>query len=424
MRKTLLLASAMTLIIGLVGCAPAASADEVRSDEPRQAATSLPATELTELVDGNNMFAFDLYRQVRQGADNLFFSPYSISMALAMTYAGARGDTAHEMAGAMQFYLPADSLHPAFNYVDQQLATRGEGAQGKDEKGFRLNVVNAIWGQKDHAFESDYLDVLARNYGAGLRVLDFKTQPEPSRVTINEWVEEQTESRIKDLIPQGAIDSLTRLVLTNAVYFNAAWESQFKESATAPGVFQLIDGRDLTVPMMRQTAYFGYGEGTAFTVVELPYDGNELSMVILLPDEGQFEAFENALDNDVLRDAVNDLQRTRLDLTMPKFKMETSFGLNDALANLGMKAAFDPATADFSGMDGTRDLYITDVIHKAFVEVDESGTEAAAATAVIVGTTSVPADPIKVTIDRPFLFLIRDIETGTVLFLGRVMDPS
>ena len=424
MRKALLLASAMTLIIGLVGCAPSASADEVRSDEPRQTPASLPANELTELVNGNNTFAFDLYRQVRQGSDNLFFSPYSISMALAMTYAGARGDTAHEMAGAMQFYLPNDSLHPAFNYLDQQLAARGEGAQGKDDEVFRLNVVNAIWGQKDHAFNSDYLDTLARNYGAGLRVLDFKTQPEPSRVTINKWVEEQTESRIKDLIPQGAIDSLTRLVLTNAVYFNAAWESQFEESATSPGVFHLIDGREFTVPMMRQTAYFGYGEGAGFTGVELPYDGNELSMVILLPDEGQFEAFENALDNEVLRGAVGSLQRTRMDLTMPKFKMETSFELNDALAEMGMKAAFDPALADFSGMDGTRDLYITDVIHKAFVEVDECGTEAAAATAVIVGQTSMPADPIAVTIDRPFLFLIRDIETGTVLFLGRVMNPA
>ena len=414
----------MTLIIGLVGCAPAASADEVRSSEPRQTPASLPANELAELVSGNNQFAFDLYRQVRQGTDNLFFSPYSISIALAMTYAGARGETAREMARAMQFYLPADGLHPAFNYLDRQLASRGEGAQGKDEKGFRLNVVNAIWGQKDYAFLSDYLDVLARNYGAGLRVLDFKTQPGPSRVTINKWVEEQTESRIKDLIPEGAIDSLTRLVLTNAVYFNAAWESQFKESATAPGVFHLIDGKEVTVPMMRQTASFGYGEGAAFTVVELPYDGNELSMVILLPDKGQFEAFENALDNDVLREAVDSLQRTRLDLAMPKFKMETSFGLNDALVDLGMVSAFDPGAADFSGMGGTRDLYITDVVHKAFVEVDEAGTEAAAATAVIVGQTSVPADPIRVTIDRPFLFLIRDIETGTVLFLGRVMDPA
>jgi len=424
MRKMLLTFLSVSLVAGLAGCAPPASADEVRSDEPRQTVDSLPVNELAELVDGNNTFAFDMHRQIRNGSDNLFFSPYSISMALAMTYAGARDETAHEMAGAMQFYLPNNSLHPAFNYLDQQLASRGKGAQGKDGEGFRLNVVNAIWGQKGYGFRSEYLDVLARNYGAGLRILDFEKQPEPSRVTINDWVEEQTESRIKDLIPQGAIDSLTRLVLTNAVYFNAAWQSQFEESATSPGTFHLIGGNDVTVPMMRQTASFGYGEGDGYQVVELPYDGGELSMVVLLPAEGQFAAFEDSIDNEALMDVLDRLQWTRLDLTMPKFKMETSFSLNDALDALGMVRAFDPERADFSGMDGTRSLYITDVVHKAFVEVDEAGTEAAAATAVIVGTTSMPADPIAVTIDRPFLFLIRDIETGTVLFLGRVMNPA
>lgn len=424
MRKTLLVIVAVSLAAGLVGCAPTASADEVRSDETRQTPASLPVNELTELVNGNNTFAFDLHRQVRSGSENLFFSPYSISIALAMTYAGARDETAHEMAGAMQFYLANDSLHPAFNYLDQQLAARGEGSQGKDGEGFRLNVVNAIWGQKGYSFRPEYLDVLALNYGAGLRILDFENQPEPSRVTINDWVEDQTESRIKDLIPQGAIDTLTRLVLTNAVYFNAAWQSQFEESATSPGTFSLIDGNDVTVPMMRQTASFGYGEGAGYQVVELPYDGGELSMVVLLPAEGQFEAFESSIDNEALLDAFDRLQWTRLDLTMPKFKMETSFGLNDALAAMGMEQAFDPARADFSGMDGTQNLYITDVVHKAFVEVDETGTEAAAATAVIVGTESMPVDPVSVTIDRPFLFLIRDIETNTILFLGRVMNPA
>ena len=424
MRKVLLLASAIALIVGLVGCTPSASADEVRSSEPRQTPTSLPANELAELVDGNNAFAFDLYRQVSNGEENLFFSPYSISVALAMTYGGARGETAREMARAMQFYLPADNLHSAFNYLDRQLASRGEGAEGKDDQGFRLNVVNAIWGQRDYAFLPDYLDVLARNYGAGLRVLDFQGSPEPSRVTINQWVEEQTESRIVDLIPKGAIDSMTRLVLTNAVYFNAAWQSQFQEGATAPGTFHLVDGKEVTVPMMHQTASFGYWRGDNFEVVELPYDGNELSMVILLPESGQFEAFQSAVDGEALRGAVDNLEWTRMALTMPGFKIETSFGLNDALAEMGMVAAFEPGVADFSGMGGSRDLFITDVVHKAFVDVDESGTEAAAATAVIVGTTSVPAEPIEVTIDRPFMFLIRDMETGTVLFLGRVLDPA
>lgn len=424
MRKMVLTLMTAVLVLGLVGCAPTASADEVKSSEPRATPTELPTNDLSELVSGNTAFAFDLYRQIRQDSENLFFSPYSISMALAMTYAGAKDDTAHEMAGAMQFYLPNYSLHHAFNYVDQQLAGRGEGAQGKDGEGFRLNVVNAIWGQRGHSFSSEYLDTLAMNYGAGLRVLDFQAQPEPSRETINKWVEEQTESRIKDLIPQGAIDSLTRLVLTNAVYFNAAWQAQFEESATTQASFHLVDGGQVAVPMMRQTESFGYSSADGFQVVELPYDGGELSMLILLPDEGRFNEIEAAIDGSLLRNAVDGLQWTRLALTMPKFKMETSFSLKDSLASMGMVKAFAPGEADFSGMDGTRELYIGDVVHKAFVEVDEAGTEAAAATAVIMQTTAIPAEPTELTIDRPFLFLIRDIETGTVLFLGRVMNPA
>lgn len=424
MRTTLVVMCVLMLVPGVVGCAPTASADEIRSAEPRETLAAPPSNELAELVSGNTMFAFDLYRQIREGSQNLFFSPYSISIALAMTYAGARDDTAREMAGAMQFYLPQGSLHPAFNYVDQLLASRGEGAEGKDGEGFRLNVVNAMWGQKGYSFMSDYLDVLARNYGAGLRVLDFRTQPEPSRETINRWVEEQTESRIRDLIPQGAIDSMTRLVLTNAVYFNAAWQSQFDEDATAPGTFYLADGGQVTVPMMRQTESFGYSRSDGFQVVELPYDGGEMSMVILLPDEGRLQELENSFDAGALQRAVDSLQRTRLALTMPKFKMETSFNLKGALSSLGMARAFTPSEADFSGMDGTHDLFIGDVVHKAFVEVDEAGTEAAAATAVIMQATGMPAEPIELTVDRPFLFLIRDVETGTVLFLGRVMNPA
>ena len=422
MRKIVLVMLVLALVPGVVGCAPAASADEVKSSEQRQTPAAPPSNELSELVSGNNRFAFDLYRQIRGDHENLFFSPYSISVALAMTYAGARDETAREMARAMQFYLPSDSLHPAFNYLDQLLESRGADAEGKDGEGFRLNVVNAIWGQKGHAFESDYLDVLARNYGAGLRLVDFQTQPEPSRVTINEWVAQQTESRIKDLIPQGSIDSLTRLVLTNAVYFNAAWQSQFEKSQTTQSAFYTLDGTVLTVPMMHQTASFGYLRGEGFQAVDLPYDGNELAMLVILPDEGRFQAVEDTISGAELEELVTGLQWTRIALSMPRFGMETSFELNAPLAALGMEAAFDPGRADFSGMDGTRDLYITDVVHKAFVEVDESGTEAAAATAVVVGQTSIPPDPVEVTIDRPFLFLIRDVQTGTVLFLGRTMS--
>jgi serpin B len=424
MRKVLLFASVATLVVGLAGCAPAASADEVRSSEPRVTPTSLPVNEVAELVDGNNAFALDLYRQVGKGSDNLFFSPYSISVALAMTYAGARNETAREMARAMQFYLPDENLHAAFSYLDGRLAARGEGAQGKDDMGFRLHVVNAIWGQKGYPFLSSYLDVLARNYGAGLRLLDFQNAPEPSRVTINKWVEEQTENRIVDLIPQGAINSLTRLVLTNAVYFNAAWQYQFEEGATAPGTFYLTDGKTVAVPMMHQTESFGYWKSSDLEAIELPYDGNELSMVILLPKLEEFETFQNGVDSQTLRNAIDGMQWTRVALAMPKFEIETSFGLNDALSAMGMVQAFEPGAADLSGMDGSRNLYITDVVHKAFVDVDESGTEAAAATAVVVGMTCVPAEPIEVTLDRPFMFLIRDMETGTILFVGRVMNPA
>ena len=427
MRAILTILCIPLLLSGVAGCAPSgptASADELRSSEPRETELSLPSGDLEALVDGNNAFAFDLYHQVVEGSDNLFYSPYSISIALAMTYAGARNETEQQMAQALRFELPQDRLHPAFNDLDQELNARGQGAQGKDDEGFRLNIVNAIWGQKDYSFLQDFLDTLARNYGAGLRVLDFQGAPEPSRLIINDWVEEQTEDRIKDLIPPGAINVLTRLVLTNAVYFNAAWESQFEENSTSPGPFHLLDGAEVSVPMMRQMSGFRYTSGADFEAVELPYDGHELSMVILLPGAGRFESFEDSLDYGVVESAIDGLQGGQVALTMPRFKMETDFNLNDALSALGMSAAFDPPNADFSGMDGGRDLYISDVIHKAFVDVDEAGTEAAAATAVIMEATSAPVGPVEITVDRPFVFLIRDIETSSILFVGRVMNPE
>ena len=425
MRRILLALITLTIVASLVGCTtPSASADEVRSEKPRESTPSLPSGDLEELVDGNNAFAFDLYHQAIDGQENLFYSPYSISIALAMTYTGARGDTESQMATAMHYNLSQDALHPAFNFVDQELNSRGEGAQGKDGEGFRLNVVNAIWGQKDYSFLQEYLDTLAMNYGAGLRVLDFENAAEESRLTINGWVEDQTEERIKDLIPQGGINSMTRLVLTNAVYFNAAWASQFEESMTSPGDFHLLDGGSVQVPMMRQMEGFRYAEMDGFKAVELPYDGFELSMVLLVPDGGRFEEVEQVLDSALVDGAIGALQSTEVMLTMPRFKLESSLGLNQALVALGMTDAFAPGAADFSGMDGSKDLFIADVIHKSFVEVDEAGTEAAAATAVVMEATSAPMQPVELNVDRPFIFLIRDIETGTTLFVGRVMDPS
>jgi len=425
MKKALISVLIVLLILPVVACDQQAAAELLMSDKPRDTSPEVSEGDLALLTEGNSAFAFELYQALRQQEDNqddnLFYSPYSISVALAMTYAGARGDTAEEMADILRFLLDQNSLHPAFNWLDTELASRGEGAQGADGEGFRLNIVNAIWGQKDYPFLTDFLDVLAENYGAGLRILDFINETDRSRATINDWVSDQTEGRIPDLIPQGVIDALTRLVLTNAIYFNAAWEYPFDKKTTANGPFYLLDGGQVSVPMMKQTESFGYTEGDGYQAVELLYDGGELSMVILLPASEDFEAFEQGLEAQGVSDIISDLQPAEVGLTMPKFKFDSEFSLKDTLEGMGMELAFSGA-ADFSGMTGTPDLCISEVLHKAFVSVYESGTEAAAATAVVMRETAMPGEPVEVTIDHPFIFLIRDIETGAILFVGRVLN--
>jgi serpin B len=427
MNKGLIAALVIVLLlpgIASIQMAQPAAGEVLESDKERITSPDVSTSEQALLVEGNSAFAFELYQALKGEEGNLFYSPHSISVALAMTYSGARGETAEQMAATLQFLLEQDRLHPAFNWLDAELASRGEGAEGKDGKGFRLNIVNAIWGQKDYEFLSDFLDVLAENYGAGLRILDFITETEESRLAINKWVSDQTEGRIKDLIPPGAIDALTRLVLTNAIYFNAAWAYPFDEDMTADGPFYLLDGGQVGVPMMTQTESFNYTEGAGYQAVELPYDGGELSMVILLPASGNFEAFEEGLQAQQVCDIISSLQPTLVALTMPRFEFDSAFSLKDTLAEMGMPIAFSPYDADFSGMTGNPELFISDVIHKAFVAVDEAGTEAAAATAVIMNLTAIPPPPVEVTLDRPFIFLIRDIETGAILFVGRVMNPG
>jgi len=426
MNKGLIVALVLALVLPVIASvqmAQPAAGEVLESDKERITSPDVSTSEQALLVEGNSAFAFELYQALREERGNLFYSPYSISLALAMTYAGGRGETAQQMADTLQFLLEQERLHPAFNWLDAELTRRGEGAAGKDGEGFRLNIVNAIWGQKDYEFLSAFLDVLAENYGAGLRILDFITETEKSRLTINDWVSDQTEGRIEDLIPQGAIGELTRLVLTNAIYFNAAWEYPFDEDITVDGPFYLLDGGQVIVPMMKQTESFGYTEGEGYQAVELLYDGCELSMVILLPEAGNFEAFEEGLQGQQVSDIISGLQPTEVALTMPRFEFDSEFSLKDTLAEMGMPIAFS-GSADFSGMTGKPELFISAVVHKAFVAVDEAGTEAAAATAVIMELTAVPEPPVEVTIDRPCIFLIRDIETGAILFVGRVMNPG
>ncbi len=422
MKKILLSILLIAVILLPTACTPAASADVVQSNKPRSSATVAPS-DLSTLVAGNSDFAFRLYQALKNTEGNIFYSPHSISLALAMTYAGAHGDTEKQMADTLRFLLPQAQLHPAINNLDILLRSRGQGAQGKDGGKFRLNTVNAIWGQKDYKFLPQYLDTLAVNYGAGLRVLDFIKSPEPSRITINDWVSQQTEDRIKDLIPAGAINNLTRLVLTNAIYFNAAWQYPFQKEATHDAVFHLLNNSQVNVSMMQQTKFLKYMEVKEYQAVELPYDGSELSMVILLPQLGNFTRFEDNLNLAQVQDIIANLKPNQVDLSLPKFKFDSDFSLKQTLSAMGMPVAFTD-NADFSGMNGGKDLRITDIFHKAFVAVDEAGTEAAAATAVIVGTTAMPAQPVKFTADRPFIFFIRDIGTGEILFVGRVANPA
>ena len=343
-----------------------------------------------------------------------------------MAFAGARGETDRQIADTLNYHLPQDDLHPAFNALDTELASRDEGARGSDDGEFRLNVANAMWGQAGCGFAPEYLDVLAQNYGAGMRVLDFRGAPGQSRQVIDNWISDQTEERIKDLVPEGAITPDTVLMLTNAIYFNAAWLSRFPERNTADREFHPIDGAVVSVPMMSQTATFVYLAGEGYVPVKLPYDGHELAMLILLPDEGRFRGFEETLGAGTVTDVVDGLEYREVVLTMPKFEFEAQFSLSDTLGMMGMPDAFDPRSADFSGMGvagcpGGDNTFISNVIHKAFVLVEEKGTEEAAATAVQMQATSVEiAPPIEVTIDRPFMFLIRDRETDAILFVGRV----
>ncbi len=426
-RKSLLWL--LVLVIGgssMGACVPGpAEAGELRSDLERETSPVTETGDLDAVVDGNTVFALDLYAALADDYDNLFYSPYSISLALAMTYAGARGETEQEMAQTLHFDLPQAQLHPAFNALDQELARRGEPIELPDgeQEGFQLNIANSIWGQVDYAFLDEFLDLLALNYGAGMRIVDFIRETEQARQQINAWVSDETEGRIEDLIPEGVLTADARLVLANAIYFNAAWMEPFDDGATVDGIFHLLDGGQVTVPMMYQSERMGYADGEGYQVVERAYVGGQMAMDIILPDAGEFAAIEAAMDAEWLESVLASLQGQQVALSMPRFEFESEVGLTQVLQAMGMPTAFSDG-ADFSGMDGTRDLFISDVLHKAFVSVDEAGTEAAAATAVIMSLTAMPDEPISVSIDRPFIFLIRDLQTGAVLFVGRVMIPS
>ena len=426
MRWIHILLVAVLLLPSVLGCTTSspvpAAASMLRAETSREVAPTAPDEDVDVVADGVNAFGLDLYRALaEEEGGNLFLSPYSIALALAMTYAGAEGQTAQEMAEVLHLTLPDARVHAAMNALDLALhAGEDREMDSYDPPIFRS--ANALWGQQGLGFEEAFLETLAANYGAGMRVLDF-AESEEARQIINAWVEEQTEDRIQDLIKPGVLDALTRLVLTNAVYFKAQWQYQFSEGATADGPFYLADGSAVTVPMMRQTERLGYYAEDGLQVLELHYMGGTHSMLILLPEQGELDALAAGLDEARLRELVAQVERQTVALTMPRFEYEAEFSLGEMLQELGMPTAFGEG-ADFSGMTTEADLFISEVVHKAWVAVDEEGTEAAAATAVVMAESAMPMEPVEVTVDHPFLFAIRHRGTGTLLFLGQVVDPS
>jgi serpin B len=391
--KVLLILAMLLLVVGCTSEVP--SADDSGSTTQG----------VSDVVEGNNQFAFDLYNYVDDG--NVFYSPYSISTALAMTYEGANGNTAAQMAEVMHY--PDDMkndyafLYNAFNVNED----------------YKLYTANALWMQEDYGFLPDYVDTVMNYYGGEANYVDYVTNANGATDEINDWVEDKTNNKIKDIIPDGQLNELTRLVLTNAIYFKGDWLKEFEKSNTYDANFYLDDGSTTTVDMMRNSEEeFGYYENDDVQVLEMLYEGEELSMLVVLPKEGDVEL---TLDN--FEEWRNGLVEQDVNVYFPKFTFETKYFMKETLIEMGMEDAFSETLADFSGMDGTDDLLIDQVIHQAFVEVDEKGTEAAAATAVIMRLeAAVQMTEFKA--DHPFMFFIQDKETGTILFMGNVEDPS
>ncbi len=406
-------------IIDVTTTEPPVESETIASEKTRINQPQVTKDTLDTLVQGNNTFAFNLYHTINHSEDNLLFSPYSISMALAMTYAGARGQTEQEMAEILHYLLPQSELHAAFNSLDSALSNRGKGASGKDGGPFRLTIANATWGQKDYPFQPEFLDILAEQYGAGLKKLDFTDNAENAVKEINDWVNDETEGRIQDIVD--SFDTSTRLVITNAIYFNATWKYPFEKNQTANQPFHLLNRETISVPTMSQTKTFRYAEGENFQAIELPYDGDELSMILLLPDAGQFETYADNVDYQFIQSLVSQLKMENVHIAMPKFEYQYEVDIKEILMDMGMSSAFTEE-ADFSGMTGTKELHIDEIKHKACITVDETGTEAAAVSAAIIQVTEKIIQK-TIILDHPFIFIIRDVETGTIMFTGQVLHP-
>jgi serpin B len=378
---------------------------------------------LETVVTAGTDFTLTMMRTVAAGqtdTDNLIFSPYSVSTALAMVYAGAGSGSSTETEFREVFGFPEQAAcHEGYNALD--LAVE-EAAESGD---FTLTTVNSVWGQEDVPFETAYLDILAENYGAGVNLVDFMESAEYYRKEINAWIGKVTAWRITDPLPEGSLTADTRLVISNAVYFKADWETRFEKADTADGDFTLLDGSTIQTPLMYQEGSFPYAASVdgAWQAVELPYAGGSIAVLFILPEDGSFDSFIDALNAETLLAITDSLTETSVNVTLPSFSFEWGGSISDYLKEMGMTTPFLPGEADFSGIDGGRDLFLSDVIHKGFVAVDEEGTEAAAVTIALILATSIMPAETSITLTRPFLFFIRELETCAVLFTGIVRKP-
>ena len=426
-RNPFVLTAATALAASLAACGedastgdnvnpPTPAGSEARSALERDRAPEVAPDALRALTDGQAAFALDLYGPLGAEGGNVFYSPLSIHQALTMAYAGAAGSTAQEMATTLRL---GAAPHAAQNALDLSLEAAARVPVEGEASPLALEITHSIWGSPEITWAQPFLDTLALNYGAGLRLTDFAADPEAAREDINAWVADQTNDRIPELLPQGTIDVETALVLVNAIFFKASWETPFEPSQTADADFHLTSGETVQVPMMSAglTTLGAAGEG--WRAVDLPYAGGRASMLVVVPDD--LAAFEARLDEALYAEMLGALTEGAGSVSLPRFEYSQGASLKDALSAMGMSTAFSGA-ADFSNLTTDTSLQITDVVHQAFVQVDERGTEAAAATAVVFGPTAAP-EPFELRADRPFVFFIRDRETGAILFTGRVVDP-
>lgn len=373
------------------------------------------------MVEANNNFAFNLYSELKGSADNTFFSPQSISSVGAMLYEGARGETADQIRNVFGFPENIEECRSYFSQLQQRLNRPG--------REYTLQTANALWAEQKYKFLKEFVDIVTSYYGGEARNVDLIKDAEGSRKLINEWVERNTEHRITNMLGPGSLNTLTRLILTNAICFKGYWANQFKKGLTEYEDFYITPANTVKVPIMKMPAdsiEFLYTEDNRMQLLEMPYKGDDLSMLILLPMEKDLTTLErlidlNRLNNFKLMDLRRGMWRQKINIWMPKFELRTDYDLHNNLKNMGMDLPFG-MDADLSGMDGTKDLYVSQMKHKGFVKVDEEGTEAAAATAAVVTLRGfMPTKNFKV--DHPFIYTIIERETGNILFMGRVKDP-